>query len=242
MTNWGVGTGYKVLISQMGVDMKGRKIHNAAELVSFVEEIGFLPLLRVGVPGWSAEEQVDEDGQYTPLPDGGWEWPLWEWKGSVIQESGCAYGKFFKGKAGFVSKAWWPDFCNWRRTTHPFPAPGSIEEAILLTLKENESLITRDLRALCGFTGANMRSKFDAFLTRLQMGGYVVTEDFVYPRDKRGRSYGWGWSLLTTPECWLGRESCRLDRSAEESYVRILEHLRRLFPEVSEKVWAKWLA
>lgn len=226
----------------MGVDMKGRKIHNAAELVSFVEEIGFLPLLRVGVPGWSAEEQVDEDGQYTPLPDGGWEWPLWEWKGSVIQESGCAYGKFFKGKAGFVSKAWWPDFCNWRRTTHPFPAPGSIEEAILLTLKENESLITRDLRALCGFTGANMRSKFDAFLTRLQMGGYVVTEDFVYPRDKRGRSYGWGWSLLTTPECWLGRESCRLDRSAEESYVRILEHLRRLFPEVSEKVWAKWLA
>lgn len=226
----------------MGVDMKGRKIHNAAELVSFVEEIGFLPLLRVGVPGWSAEEQVDEDGQYTPLPDGGWEWPLWEWKGSVIQESGCAYGKFFKGKAGFVSKAWWPDFCNWRRTTHPFPAPGSIEEAILLTLKENESLITRDLRALCGFTGANMRSKFDAFLTRLQMGGYVVTEDFVYPCDKRGRSYGWGWSLLTTPECWLGRESCRLDRSAEESYARILGHLRRLFPEVSERVWSKWLA
>lgn len=211
------------------------EIHTCAELTAFIDEIGFLPLLRMGLTGWSAEEVVDEDCQYTPLPDGGWEWPLWEWKGPVIRESACAYGKFFMGKAGFVSKDWWPDFCNWRRYRNPYPAPESIEEAILLTLKENESIITRDLRALCGFTGAKMRSKFDVFLTRLQMGGYVVTEDFVYPRDKHGRSYGWGWSLLTTPERLLGRENCHINRSLEESYERIKRHLRKILPDVSER-------
>ena len=217
------------------MDMRYPEIHTCAELTAFVDEIGFLPLLRMGVAGWSAEELVDEDCQYTPLPDGGWEWPLWEWKGEIIRESGCAYGKFFKGKAGFVSREWWPDFCNWRRRKHPFPASGSIEEAILLTLKENGSLITRDLRALCGFTGPNMRGRFDAYLTKLQMGGYVVTEDFVYPRDKHGRPYGWGWSLLATPEELLGRESCRIDRSPEESFERMKAHFREILPRMPEK-------
>ena len=217
------------------MDMRYPEIHTCAELTAFVDEIGFLPLLRMGVAGWSAEELVDEDCQYTPLPDGGGEWPLWEWKGEIIRESGCAYGKFFKGKAGFVSREWWPDFCNWRRRKHPFPASGSIEEAILLTLKENGSLITRDLRALCGFTGPNMRGRFYAYLTKLQMGGYVVTEDFVYPRDKHGRSYGWGWSLLATPEELWGRESCRIDRSPEESFERMKAHFREILPRMPEK-------
>ena len=161
---------------------------------------------------------------------------LWEWKGEVIRESGCAYGKFFRGKAGFVSKGWWPDFCNWRRRDSTFPAPGSIEEAILLTLKENGSLITRDLRALCGFTGPKMRSRFDSFLTRLQMSGYIVTEDFVYPRDKHGRQYGWGWSLLTRPEELFGRVHCGVDVSPEESYGRIKEHFSKILPHVSDKI------
>ena len=216
--------------------MRYPEIHTCAELTAFIDKIGFLPLLRMGVAGWSAEELVDEDCQYTPLPDGGWEWPLWEWKGEIIRESGCAYGKFFKGKAGFVSREWWLDFCNWRRQVHPFPEPESIEEAILLTLKENGSLITRDLRALCGFTGSKMRSRFDAFLTKLQMGGYIVTEDFVYPRDKHGQSYGWGWFLLTTPEELFGRENCRVNRSPEESLGRIKGHFKKILPDISEKV------
>ena len=116
--------------------MKYPEIHNCAELTVFVDKIGFLPLLSSGIAGWSAEDIVDEDCQYVKLPDGGWEWPLWEWKSSVIQESGCAYGKFFNKKAGFISKDWWPDFCNWRRHIIPYPTQGSIEESILLTLHE----------------------------------------------------------------------------------------------------------
>ena len=157
------------------------KLHSCPELIDCINEVGFLPLLRMGVPGWSAEEVMDEECQYRRLPDGGWEWLLWEWKGAILQESGCAYGKFFNGKAAFVSRAWWPDFCNYRRSVSPEPGEGSIERSILDVLKVEGSLITRDLRAACGFTGPKMRSRFDGYVTRLEMGGYIVTEDFVYP-------------------------------------------------------------
>lgn len=209
--------------------------HSCPELIDYINEIGFLPLLSMGIPGWSAEEVVDEDCQYNRLPYGGWEWPLWEWKGSILQESGCAYGKFFKRKAAFISREWWPDFCNYRRSVYPSPEEGSIEDTILDILRTEGSLITRELRHACGFTGPKMRSRFDAYVTRLEMGGYIVTEDFVYPQDKHGRDYGWGWSLLSTPEMLFGKEACHPERTPQESYERILQHFRKILPDISEQ-------
>ena len=210
------------------------EIHSCAELIDYIGEVGFLPLLDSGIRGYSAEEIVDQDCRYVVFSDGGWDWPLWKWKGPAVTEGSCVYGKFFNKKAGFISKAWWPDFYNYRRSQHPVPQEGTIEEAILLTLQEEGSMITRELRAACGFTGPKMRSKFDSYITRLQMGCYIVTEDFVYPQDKHGREYGWGWSLLTTPEQLYGREACLCERTPEESFERILAHLHRLLPEATE--------
>ena len=101
-----------------------------------------------------------------------------------------------------------------------------------------------------------MRSKFDGYVTRLQMACRIVTEDFVYPIDKHGREYGWGWSLLTTPESLLGRDMCQaypprstqrdarhfenplskgLGRTPQESFERMKAHLSKLLPEATEK-------
>ncbi len=201
-------------------------VHNSVDLMRCVSEKGFLPLLSMGIRGWSAEEMSDEESCYTVLPDGGWEWKLWEWKGQVIQESGCAYGKFFCGKAAFISREWWPHFCNWRRHLHPEPEEGSIEEAILLTLQEHGSMITRELRAACGFSGPKMRSKFDSYVTRLQMAARIVTEDFIYPLDKHGRQYGWGWALLTTPEAFLGKEACHTSCTPTQSFQLMSQHFK----------------
>ena len=211
-----------------------QNIHNSAQLMALIEEIGFLPLLDSGIRGFSAEEMVDDDCRYVVLSDGGWDWPLWKWKGSIITDGGHIYGKFFAGKAGFISREWWPDFCNYRRSTRPYPMEGSIEETILLTLAEQGSLITRELRAACGFDGPKMRSKFDAYVTRLQMATRIVTEDFIYPMDKHGREYGWGWSLLTTPEQLYGRDVCRCDRSPEESFERICQQLHTICPKATD--------
>lgn len=214
--------------------MRFREIHSCPELMDFINEVGFLPLLNIGVAGWSADDVVDEDCGYTVLPDGGWEWPLWEWKGDIIRETGCAYGKFFDRKAAFISKEWWPDFCNYRRSLQSSPEEGSIESMIVETLREGGSMITRDLRRACGFTGPKMRGKFDAFIARLQMSAYIVTEDFVYPHDRHGRRYGWGWSLLTTPESLFGREACQPERTPQESYARIMSQLTKVLPGVEE--------
>lgn len=211
------------------------KVHSCAQLMALVEEIGFLPLLYSGIDGFSADDVVDEDCRYVVLPDGKWDWPLWKWKGEMVTDGNCVYGKFFNKKAGFIHKKWWPDFLNYRRAVHPYPIEGSIEEAILFTLQEHGSLITKELRSACGFTGQNMRGKFDAYITRLQMGCYIVTEDFVYPLDKYHQEYGWGWSLLTTPEHLYGKDLCQCNLAPEESFRRMVQHLREILPDADDK-------
>ena len=215
-------------------------VHNATQLVDLIHEVGFLPLLDSGINGYSAEDLVDADCRYVVYDDG-WDWPLWKWKGPITTEGGVVYGKFFDKKAGFIAREWWPDFMNHRRATHPAPAAGSIEETILLTLREHGSLITRELRGLCGFTGTKMRSRFDSYVTRLQMACRIITQDFVYPRDKHGREYGWGWALLTTPEQLLGKENCQCQRSPEESLERMLKHLHIILPHATQAQLTKLL-
>ena len=217
------------------------EVHNSAQLTELISSIGFLPLLDSGIRGFSAEEVVAADCRYVVFSDGGWDWPLWKWKGSIITEGHHVYGKFFAGKAGFVSREWWPDFCNYRRSKYPAPQEGSIDEAILFTLEQEGSLITRELRAQCGFTGPNMRSKFDGYVTRLQMATRIVTEDFVYPHDRHGREYGWGWSLLTTPERLYGRDANQSSRTPEESFQRIFAHMQTICPQASDKQILKML-
>ena len=160
------------------MNMNFPEIYSATGMMELIQQIGFLPLLDSGIEGFSAEDIVAEDCGYVRLPEGGWDWPLWKWKGEIVTEMPCMYGKFFNKKAGFISQEWWADFCNYRR------------------------------------------SKFDGYLTRLEMTTYIVTEDFIYPRDKHNHEYGWGWSLLNTPE---------------ESYQRIFEHLKEILPDASDK-------
>ncbi|MBO5540874.1 MAG: hypothetical protein J5980_08020 [Muribaculaceae bacterium] len=214
--------------------MQRELISSAPQMMEAIQEMGFVPLLWSGIPGFSAEEMVDDDCRYVVFDDG-WDWPMWKWKGPIINEGNCVYGKFFDKKAGYISLEWWPDFCNWRRSVYPAPEAGSVDEAILLTLQEHGSLITRELRAACGFTGPKMRSRFDAYVTRLQMSCRIVTEDFVYPRDRHGHEYGWGWSLLTTPEQLYGRDACQCDRTPEASHDRIMAHLRQILPQATDK-------
>ena len=65
-----------------------KPISDKGELQSRVSQLGFLPMFRCGIRGYSVYEATphfwtdDEDGP-------------WEWKGPIIREGECAYGKFF---------------------------------------------------------------------------------------------------------------------------------------------------
>ena len=220
--------------------MKKTRITSCPELMEAIDEIGLVPLLDSGIRGFSADEMVAPECRYV-VTDEGWDWPLWDWKGPMVTEGHYAYGKFFGGKAGFVTMEWWPDLCNYRRAKYPEPDEESIEGAILEVLHVNGSMITRELRTACGFDGPKMRSRFDGYVTRLQMACRVVTEDFVYPTDKHGNRYGWGWALLNTPERLFGHDACLCDRTPEESYSRLYAHLHTLLPQASDKQLAKLL-
>ena len=51
--------------------MKHDEIYSAAQLTTFIQEVGFLPLLDSGISGFSAEEIVTDDCRYVVFPDGG---------------------------------------------------------------------------------------------------------------------------------------------------------------------------
>lgn len=212
-------------------------ITGPAVLAHLVDDIGFLPFFRSAVPGLSIEEHTPERLWFSETEDG-----PWEWKGPVLRLCGGAYGKLFRGKAGYVSRAWFPDLANLRRDGYDFDARyddglASFRDKDLLdTLTRTGPVLSRELKRQAGYGGKDGRKGFDTLLTRLQMQCYIVTEDFVYARDRLGRAYGWGVAKYATPEQRFGSDFCAeaYRRTPEESLERMLSHLRARLPEARE--------
>ena len=80
-------------------------------------------------------------------------------------------------------------------------------------------------------------------MNRLQSQCYVVISDFVYQKDKRGKPYGWGIAEYSTPEKFMGSDFTDIvyERTPDESYRRILEHLKKLLPDAEETALRKIL-
>ena len=93
-------------------------ITTQSDLENAVTELGFLPFFRNSIPGFSIEEHVSYDAWYYAEGD----WKAWEWKGPVINNLHCGYGKFFEKKAAYISPEWFPDFANYRRDGYDFDA------------------------------------------------------------------------------------------------------------------------
>ena len=209
-------------------------LRSAEELAALVNEIGFLPFFAGQVHDFSVEECTPADLWFADGVDG-----PWEWKGPAIQTAGCAYGKFFKGKSGYISREWYSDFANVRRNALSFAEAyedGRIPhdtKAVYDALAAADSMLSRDLKWRSGCP----KKAFDGVLTRLQMQGYVITTDFEYARDRLGKPYGWGLARVDIPEHVF--EADFMDEAAEntpeESRQKILAHLSRLGPEAEEK-------
>ena len=92
------------------------RIRSAAELTARVAQIGFLPFFANEVTGFSAEEHVAADAWWT----GDRATDPWEWREEIAAAHAVAYGKFFDGRAGFISREWLPVFANARRNGWDF--------------------------------------------------------------------------------------------------------------------------
>ncbi len=212
--------------------MRFREVRSPQDVARLVGELGFLPLLPNRVPGFSAEECCPPE----IMNDRDAEGP-WEWKGPVLRGRTCMYGKLFDGRAGYVSLEWLPDLANYRRDGYDFDArfddglASLRDRTVYNALAGAGELLSVDLRKKCGVVRG-----FDDSLARLQAQCYVAASDFVYRRDRNGREYGWGVAKYATPEELFGPElvTSAYSRDPEESFKRILAHLRQVLPDVPE--------
>lgn len=221
------------------------EIRSAEEMEQAVCEAGFLPFFRCGIPGFSIEERIAPEYWFSDEAEG-----AWEWKGPVIREGHCAYGKLYNKKAGYVSLEWLPDLMNYRRSRHyaKDEDTAALDDLVLQVIASEGSTTVKDLRRLLGFARGRGRRRaedlvdgmeeaekvsLEPILTRLMMETRVVIADFEYNIDRHGNRYGWGVARYTTPERLYGRmgASC----TAEESFGRIYRHLRGMFPDAPER-------
>ena len=210
-------------------------IDSKSELIEIINEYGFLPFFENSIEGFSVEEHITRECWYNNLGDSFW--PAWEWKGPIIRETGCAYGKFFEKKACYVSPEWFAELANYRRDGYDFDARyedglSSYRDRQLYELIDSTApVISKRLKQLGNYKkGGN--TGFDTIVTRLQAQCYVVISDFVYLKDKFGNPYGWGVAEYSTPERFMGDSFTEkvYQNSPRDSFEKILEHFCRLFP------------
>lgn len=214
-------------------------IGSKEELIRLINETGFVPFFINEIEGFSLEEHIAPGCWYDALGDDFW--PAWEWKGPVIKETGCAYGKFLRNKAMYISAEWFPDFANYRRDGYDFDARyddglASYQDKELFELLDaNAPVISKYLKKTGGY-GKNGRKGFDTMMTRLQKQCYVVTSDFRYATDRTGREYGWGVSEYSTPEKLFGKKftDAVYRRPPEESYARIVAQFQKILPNATK--------
>lgn len=215
-------------------------ISSIEDLEQAVQELGFLPYFANSIPGFSIEEHVAPNAWFSDEPG------TWEWKGPVINELNCAYGKFFEKKAVYISKDWFPDFANYRRDGYDFDSRfedglAAYRDRTLYDLVKGEGpVLSKRLKYLGNYRKGGNRG-FDTVINRLQAQCYVLISDFVYMTDKNGKEYGWGVAEYSTPEQFMGRDFTEkvYQRSPEESYARICEHLHEILPDASDQAIRK---
>ena len=207
-----------------------RSLKSAKDLTDLVNEIGFLPLFNVGVPGFSVEEMTP--GQWWT----GFKDDPWHWREEAANEGEIIYGKMFSNRAGFVSRAWFPKFANYRRDGYDFdsrweegletPRNQNIMEYVQL----HPMSMTSDIKKNVGKTG------FEGALTDLQMKTYLVIRGFDRKKNRYQEPYGWSIGVMDTPENAFGSEYTisAYNENPEISFRDILAHIETVCPGIDK--------
>lgn len=216
-------------------------IRTVEELEQYIEEVGFLPLFRCEIPGFSVEEHTAADSWWT---DDSARDP-WEWRKILAARGRVAYGKFFHRNAGFISKEWFPAFANYRRDGYDFDARWDDELASMKSKKimdlfveeqRDRELFSFEAKQLAGYGEAGEKN-FEGEITNLQMQTYLCIRDFKRRKNKNGSEYGWGIAVYCTPEHLWGYDyvTSLYSEEPKESALRIFAHVKERYPEAEDR-------
>lgn len=240
-------------------------IHTVEQLMDFIDEIGFLPLFKNEIPGFSVEERTVADYWWS----GNQEHDPWEWREIIARSGKIAYGKFFNKKAGFISMKWLPDFVNYRRDGYDFDSlwedgkasqrAKKIMDLFVIEEKTEEAdcekdhdkesnvlkfseLYSPEIKKKAGFESGGEKN-FDGTLTDLQMQMYLCPADFRQRMNKSGSPYGWPVAVYAAPEHLYGYDFVRsgYKEKPEVSGKKIYEYIRNRYPIATDKAIRKIL-
>ena len=209
-------------------------LHTPEELIQYIEKIGFLPLFRNDIPGFSVEERTVPDFWWS----GNVERDPWEWRAILARDDRVIYGKFFNKKAGFISRKWFPYFANYRRDGYDFDALWDDEKAsnkqkrIMDWFEDEEAeLYSFELKAQSGF-GKGGEKNFDGVVTGLQMQMYLCLADFIQKKNKAGKCYGMAAAVYAKPEKKWGYEyvTSAYKEDPADSGKRIARYIHEIYP------------
>ncbi len=215
-----------------------RCIHSALKLEEYINKVGFLPLFANGIPGFSSEEQT--------VPNDWWcgdaERDPWIWREEIARGGRVVYGKFFAGKAGYISTEWLPYFANWRRDGYDFDSlyeDGKAQhraKKIMDLFVNGERLFSYEIKKLAGF-GKSGEKNFPGVLTKLQEQLYLTACDFRRRVNAKGEPYGMTVAQFTMPETLWGYDTVTsaYKEEPEQSRQRIYEHLKKLYGNIEDK-------
>lgn len=210
-------------------------IRSMEDMAELVRRAGLMPFTRSGIPGFSVGECTAPEMWFAEDTDG-----PWEWKGPVIEATGCAYGKLLGGKAAFVTREWYADLANYRRNGDDFEirfdeGRATLNEKRIMDVLANcPSMDARTLKREAGFVKS---SAFDSAIAKLQAQCFVTIVDFDYDYDRFGQRQGWAVTRYATPENYFGEAAIEqmYERDPKESYERLLAHLTGILGSEYEK-------
>jgi len=217
------------------------EIHSMQDMAALVAQAGMIPFTKSAVPGFSVGECTAPGLWFAEDTDG-----PWEWKGPVIETTGCAYGKLLGGKAAFVTREWYAELAAYRRSGDDFEIrfdegrATMNEKRIMDVLMNCPSMDARTLKREAGFSKG---SAFDAAIAKLQAQCFVTIVDFDYDYDRFGQRQGWAVTRYATPENAFGEDYVdrMYDRDPQQAYGRMLEYLTGLLGSEQEKNIRKML-
>ena len=217
----------------------GIKVIDSLSMMEAIKTCGIIPFFENPVTGFSIEEMTPPGSWFTDEDLG-----PWDWKVDVVQSGEIVYGKFLcGGKAAFATPEWYAHLRNWRLSQEKYK-PTTEGRKVLRLIEKEGSCVSRQVRELLNVK----KSKSDSVLANLMNGTRLIIGDIQRVFKGPNLEYkGWQTASYCTPESlferpaedfgpWhIGGSTLKCDCTPEESYSKLRNHIKELFPEATEK-------
>lgn len=186
------------------------RIKTTRELSEVINDIGFLPLFKNSVVGFSVEEMTAATSWWAGRPE---EDP-WQWREVIAAEGNIAYGKLFCNRAGFVSREWYPYLASYRRDGYDFDTryedgmANYRSKKIMDLLTKCDSMLSNEIKAAAGFFKGGEKG-FETVMATLQMQTYITVRGFQKRSNKKLEEYGWPVAVYSLSGKLFGEEHVR---------------------------------